>query len=216
MDNNNNNANVRLKHKTVLFVAFVDSSKNSASYIFIFVMGPFEEVQQISHLSISSVSTHTLFYNDHLQQNLSLCSLYYFPYLYPLFSASVSVSSSWPAHWSAKWAAQEPWRVVNLQRWELLLMQTQGKKVKNNNSCDQKNVYWLTVGNSLLDWLCCGGDWEGSEGYSCIYWCDSICLWEVGWRHSEWGKRQEWWHCPGETLLHLWGKSWDFCQAVPG
>lgn len=54
----NNNTNVRLKHNT--FVAFVDSSKNSVSYIFIFVMGPFEEVQQISHLSISSVSTQTL------------------------------------------------------------------------------------------------------------------------------------------------------------
>lgn len=57
---NNNNSDVRLKHKTVLFVAFVDSSKNSVSYIFIFVMGPFEEVQQISYLSMSSVSTQTL------------------------------------------------------------------------------------------------------------------------------------------------------------
>lgn len=120
---------VRLKHKTVLFVAFVDSSKNSVSYIFIFVMGPFEEVQQISHLSISSVSTQTLCFIMTPYSKTFLYALFIvFLTFTHFFSASVSVSSSWPAHWSAKWAAQEPWRVVNLQRWELFLTQTQGKK----------------------------------------------------------------------------------------
>lgn len=68
----------------------------------------------------------------------------------------------------------------------------------------------------IPDWLCSGGDREGSARYCCLYWRHPFCFWKMGWRHTERGQRQERWHRAGEKILHLWRKSWDICQTVPG
>lgn len=138
------------------------------------------------------------------------------PYFFlPLFTFSASaffMSFSWPAPWSAKWAVQDQWRAVGLQRWEHFPIRTWEKVEKQVTEMYINFMFSY----SLLDWLRCGSHREGTTGYSCVYWCDFICHREMGWCHSKWGQRQEWWHCAGETLLHLWRKSWDIREAVPG
>lgn len=89
----------------------------------------------------------------------------------------------------------------------------------------KKKYYQLVCNNSqsliflsvlLLDWLRSGGDREGSAWHCCLYRRHPLCLWEVGGCHTKWAQRQERWYRAGETLLHLWGKSRDICQTVPG
>lgn len=129
--------------------------------------------------------------------SLPLCLCLLFIHLY------FTKSSSWPAPWSARWAVQDQWRVASLQRWVF-------NKEARQTWQKAPKMYWL-FSNCLSAWLRSRGDRQGSAGNSCLHRCNFIRHWKVGWCHPEWGQRQERWHRTGETLLHLWGKSWDIC-----